>query len=502
MSGHRPVSADPVIGLLLALAAVCLFTRLNNGVLWQDEAETAVLAQRVLKHGYPRAMDSRGQIEIPSAYSYGPRSSWVYSPWGQFYFLAFFFALFGESTLVARFPFAVLGWFSIWLAWRFAHASAAKLSVQRLTVVGLSLSVPFLIAMRQCRYYAMATVVFLAIGWVWLCFCRKPTFRHSIGLGLLMGLLFHVNFGTFIPTAGALLILALWQRPAGWQAHALVAAALTLFLILPWALIYCQPGDFIGEPSLLRTAKHLEYYIRVINKYLLPIAAVVASVGWVRWCSRRSFGLKDELSKTAWRFIAVMSVVHMLFLLVPDQRHLRYLIPLVPLFVLLQAVWLSRCLALHRLAGAVLAVLALGTGFLHSGKPRILLADFAYELTHRYRGPMDGVVEYLQSNSRQGQTVKIPYDDRTVLFYTGLTIELPSRFAEETFPDWIVIRRDWLPAGFFGSAYFQKIEVRYERIVLNAPDVRWQGREDPGTHPFRTAKGAPAVVLYRKRGGV
>ena len=80
-------------------------------------------------------------------------------------------------------------------------------------------------------------------------------------------------------------------------------------------------------------------------------------------------------------------------------------------------------------------------------------------------------------------------------------VERPSRFAEESYPEWIVIRRDWLPPGFLESAYFHTVQRDYERIELDAPDVLWQNREDPGSHHFRTVTGVPRVVMFRKPKG-
>ena len=122
-----------------------------------------------------------------------------------------------------------------------------------------------------------------------------------------------------------------------------------------------------------------------------------------------------------------------------------------------------------------------------------------YELTHRYQGPMEGVVSYLNEHGRRGQVVKIPYDDRTLMFYTELIIERPSRFLKETDPDWLILRRGWVPKAFLTSPYFHRIRATYERVELEAPDTYWQNREDPGEHRFRTVRDAPRVVLYRKR---
>ena len=88
-------AADPVVVGLLAVAAGLLLWNLGNGYLWQDEAETAVLARNTLQFGYPRAFDGRQWVDIEAWFGFGPGQAWIYSPWIQFYLLAGVFALLG-----------------------------------------------------------------------------------------------------------------------------------------------------------------------------------------------------------------------------------------------------------------------------------------------------------------------------------------------------------------------------------------------------------------------
>jgi len=141
---------DWLIGLLLAAAAVLLLSNLDNGYLWQDEAETALVARNTLTFGYPRGTDGRNAIDI-APFGYGPGDAWIYNPWLPFYLLAGVFALAGQSTWSARLPFALLGWLSVFLTWRLVRRATPDRWVQRLTVALLTCSVPFLLHMRLCR---------------------------------------------------------------------------------------------------------------------------------------------------------------------------------------------------------------------------------------------------------------------------------------------------------------------------------------------------------------
>ena len=500
---------DWVIVGLLALGACLLLTNLQSGYLWEDEAETALLARQTLAVGYPKATDGRNAIEI-TTHGYGPGDSWVYNPWLPFYVLAGVFALFGESTRIARLPFALCGLLSLYLTWRLARRVTPDVRVQRLSVALVTCSVPFLLHMRQCRYYAPTTALLLGVCLAYLAFLESPSRRRAIGLGVLLALLFHTNFGAFIPTCGALLLHQAWQVKAAARRWLGECGLVALALTAPWAVFFYRSA-FIGTVSWHRIAQHLQYYIRVTNKYLAPIALMAAvSVGWrlIRLARRRRDAAPQPSSPHPWRsltrstqgFFAIMVAAQLVFLLIPDQRHLRYLMPMLPLFAIGEACWLIGWVARHRVVGAVLIALALLTTTLHTPHhPQAPLIDFAGELTHHYTGPMEGIVGYLEAHAQPEEVVKIPYDDRTLMFYTRMRVERPSQFLDATGADWVVLRRDWTPDHFPTSPLAEQLDRDYDRIELDAPDIRWQNREDPGSHHYRTVRDAPRIVLYHKR---
>ncbi len=120
--------------MIVACAAVLLFWRLGAVYLWQDEANTAVLAVRMLKYGKPLAYDgvnllSSDNFAAEDRATIGARttdpdaavdyligrgdlkadSSWILQPWGQFVAAAASIRVFGQTTVAARLPFALAG---------------------------------------------------------------------------------------------------------------------------------------------------------------------------------------------------------------------------------------------------------------------------------------------------------------------------------------------------------------------------------------------------------
>jgi len=356
--------------------------------------------------------------------------------------------------------------------------------------------------MRQCRYYAPA--VFFTL-WAVLAYWRFLRKKRISGVELVvaLNLLSHADHGVFIPVASGLGLHFLWSRPrpADWHRAGSVAV-LVLALTLPW-MIYLQSWQHHKAFSLKEVSHHFQFYFRQINRFLFPIVFWgIVGLMWRRFF-KDLFGAGETQRRQGWQLAGSLLLTGILFLVfVPEQRHFRYLLFLIPWLFMIQAALLARLLQSRRTVfiSGLAAVLLLTD--LAARPPRVLLLEFMGELTHPYRGPMDGVVELLLRESRPGDSVKISYGDIPLIFY------LPDRriepfvsseqFRNETFPDWIILRRDWLPGGFLESPYCRKIQERYRQILLDAPDIPWQNRPDPGYHRFQTDVHAPPVVVFHK----
>ena len=122
------------LAAITCLAAFLLFWNLSEKYLWQDEANTAVLAVRMLKSGKPLCYDgvnllTNDNFAAEDVTTLGDRTAdpeaaleyyiergdmkqdtaWIYQPWGQFVVAAMSLKLLGQTTLAARLPFALAG---------------------------------------------------------------------------------------------------------------------------------------------------------------------------------------------------------------------------------------------------------------------------------------------------------------------------------------------------------------------------------------------------------
>ena len=86
---------------LVALSAALLAARPGHPLLWEDEAETAVVARNLLEQGIPSPA-GRGHVVTQTGGAdsrlLGGRLVWIWHPWLQHFLAAGSFALLGEGT--------------------------------------------------------------------------------------------------------------------------------------------------------------------------------------------------------------------------------------------------------------------------------------------------------------------------------------------------------------------------------------------------------------------
>ena len=153
---------------------------------------------------------------------------------------------------------------------------------------------------------------------------------------------------------------------------------------------------------------------------------------------------------------------------------------------------------------------SLGEFFFHAGwRPeappslalRSPLFDLLGEITHPFRGPIDALVDHLNAHKRPGDNFLIAYGEYPIAYHTGLA---PLAFNPAVDPPrWVIFRDAW---RFHDAYYFDNEDAvrawvgkrRYRRIALDAIDTRYQNREEPDLHRFRTARRGPPVVIHER----
>lgn len=488
---------DPLLLILLFIGVFFIFANLDNIYLWQDEAETAQVAKNTLIYGFPRGSDDKNILWVTGGF--GSNFIWIYHSWLQFYLVAFSFLIFGINTFAARFPFACLGLLSIFLTYRLSWRLFENKNISRISTLLLVFCVPFLLHLRQCRYYSLTLFMVLLAFLSYLQFVENKKLS-SLKLVVSFILLFHSNHGVFIPICVALFLhyMVFHFRSKDLKRLLIVCASIFLFII-PW-LVFLKSWQHVQSANTFRhMRRHFEFYFRTINKYIFPIAffSVVAVIYTA--IKRRLPSLPRHINKSKFWLIVLIIVVSIGFLLFVEQRHFRYIFHLIPLLLIIEGLILSRWFKINRYPAIAVILILLLSNFFNNPKLEFPLFGYLYEITHDYDGPNEGIVKFLRENAKSTDTVKVPYGDRPIIFYTDVFVDNRPFFENETYPEWIVFRKDWIDKECLKGKYFQKITKRYEEVIIDYPDIMWGNRPEPGYHKFRTVTNYPRVIIYKRK---
>ena len=518
---------------LLLVGSVLILLNLGNRYLWTDEAETALLGRNIVRFGLPKAWDGRNLVSQELGLDYGDDWVWRWTPWLPKYVAAGSFLLFGESTLTARLPFALMGILSLALFYLLTVRVFKDPWTALLAVAFLALSVPFLLYVRQCRYYSVAILASLCSVHA-LFGLLEGRRRSAIGLVLSLTALFHSNYLIFIATLAswAVAVPAFFPRReailrvGGWSAAALLLNA-------PWLFyfgVFNRPSDAERIHSF---AENLGRYYVWTNRFAFPLVAVLLLALLLIWVRRRT-GAWGESELRPFLFLLTCCLIYVAVIAMAPWSFFRYLVGLLPLFALLLA---FVCRAFFRqsvVAGALVTLLLLLSGLPHTlsalpvedrvyervaeidgSKPMNVwfpLYNYLDEVTHDFDGPIEAMIGLLRERGRPGDRVFISYGDLPLKFYTdfevrgGLTGERLTGWK----PDWIFERSFFRfvdrPTMAADAARMRQFLMRlpsdeYRRVLdPEILDLSWENIPEPAYHRYRTPQeGRPIRIMERRR---
>ncbi|MEA3489887.1 MAG: glycosyltransferase family 39 protein [Candidatus Omnitrophota bacterium] len=490
----------PII-ILTIIAAVLIFANLGNQYLWQDEAETAVLAKNTLKYGFPRAYDGKNfvnpRLQTYYGMGFGKNHEWLYHPWVQFYVTAFSFLLFGESTFTARLPFAIIGVVNVLMLYLLAYRLTRERFIAACSAFLLTFSVPYLLLMRQCRYYAPAVFLVLVIFFFYSGYIRRGKIRDLILSSAGLAALAYTVHGMFVPVFAALgLHYLFFSFDRKTFPKVISAAILVIVLVAPWFFVSQSLGH-TGKITPGNLWQNLEFQVRMINKYIFPLV-FFGAVYLARLIWKKRFAVhltKDERGSAI--LISMVLLTSILAFCFAEQRNFRYLVYFIPLLGMMEGMILWRLYRFSRVLLVSFLAVSVMTGVFNMGTPNFLFPKYLYEITHDYDGPVEGIVKFLGENAGPDDTVKLIFGDLPLIFYTDLKVDNSWVYKDPQMHEWIVFRRGWHEQ--LTNDFYTKVGKTYKKHVLDYPDIKWENRPgDIGYHRFATDKEAPGVIIFEK----
>lgn len=484
-----------IVSGLVLLSALLTLTNLANGALWQDEAQTALIARTIQAHGVPLGSDGVNFFSQELGSEYGPRYVWRWHTWLPFYLVALCFALFGASTLSARLPFALFGVGTVVVSYLLGRDVLKSRRGGALCGLLLATSVPFLVLSRQSRYYSVAAFFSMLGLYAYAKLSAGGGRRFGVLFVAALVLLFHTHYVYYAALCLSALCDALLMKRSVLRRVAILCA-LSFALNLPWiAWIATMPyAERYAVFSLSRALSLALSFARQIEHHVVrwPLLLVPLALLLVRWRRPKA----EPVWKRALPSVLYLGSSVALLCASAPAPFFRYLAPVLPVCALLLAWIVEAAMLRHWAAGLVLLAALL---YLEP------LRDYAYELTHAFEGPVDGIVRYLKEHAKRGDVVAITYEDLPLKFYTelrvvgGLTGEdlAPARDAQ-----WVIVRKHVVcEKDLAVRQYLIRNLPRdaYEAIRIDAPDTTFQNRESPDEHLFRSVRDEDRVVIFRRK---
>ena len=532
---RKPALEWIAVIVIVACAAVLLFWRLGAVYLWQDEANTAVLAVRMLKHGKPLAYDgvnllSSDNFAAEDRATIGARtadpkaavdyvidrgdlkadSSWIFQPWGQFVAAAASIRAFGQTTLAARLPFALAAFATVLLLYWIARRATGSVWIASLSCLLLLANAYWVLHGRQARYYALSSLFLMLTVLAYDRWQRGGRWGSPLFVAAAWGW-FQVDYGTVWPVLGVMFLHALIVKRRN-PGTVLISGLGLAAAIAPFVFFYQLSGRLATQSGTW--ADRFGQTLFNLNQFVIPAVMLATGIVVLVWRWRR---LAD-----AERRLVVVSVGLLLTLTVwvpavAPMSFLRYVIMAAPIGCLLIAWTLVRAFgkrpALAGIAAAVVALTPWASRPLEGLAPAPVMRPGGSlvrpELTALVRGvfrtrrdPNQLVVEWLRQNAQPTDEVLINYEDVPLMYYLPNPIRggIAAFRAEDdakTPPRFAILRRS---VGFVHWPVFQREIARYkwDMIPLNAPDVMWGNNPDP-MGQIQDPGTAPDLLIARRR---
>ncbi len=489
-----------IYSITLAISVFLLFGNLGNEYLWQDEALTAFIGKTVIQRGLPYGDDGLNFVTQNNKLEWGQNGLWKWHPWLQYYIAAASMKLFGFDSFGARFLFSLFGLFTIIILYFLVMELFSDKKIAFTSVLVLIFMVPFLLLSRQCRYYSPLGFFFLLSILGYLRAAKGKKYGYTL-FTVAMFFLFHTQYVYCAPAAAAVLLHAFLYHKK--QLKPLALLAILVFAVnFPIYLLFYN-SNYIGkhffEAVFARLFSNPSYYISCILKYILPdyIVTAGAILIFINIKNDKKYLLWTNGPQEALNLVFFLTAFTFMLFIASSSHFFRYLGPLLPFFALVTAIILIKSWQINPAIPVIIIILLLNT---------YNIKDYLYEITHNYDGPIKGISKYLNEYAKKGDVVAMGgYDDIGLKFHTGLKVvggeSMDLNKHDILNAKWVIIRKYFVCS----SDEISLIEIsklvdlkKYKKIVINYPDTKFENRETPEEHMFRTAINETRVVIYKK----
>jgi len=525
-----------VLASLIFLLGASLFKNISFPLLWNDESETAMMAEHVLDYGYPKVHDEKNKvyhfstpIGLNKEYDANLNCSWA-----QYYFASFGASLarmtnsIYTKTAIMRIPFATIGLVGLFI-FALTILPLFKNVFNRLLFLTFFFlfeifSVPLALHLREVRYYSLTVFLISLIFLVYLnhVFYKKLSFKpYFFSIIILLFLLFNTFYPAFIIFIFSiglhqvtLLISAVRKKQNKLKpviisflkqvsplivSFAIVLPLIYFFRIFEIAQIQYQHP----QPLLQLYLQHLNtiilFFIRYDFLYLGLLNKIFLISLLIHFKKNNISLLSDNKIKIS-NFLTFFFVIYIVIIARSSYFFERYYITLQPIFIL---ILLIDGFCIFKMLGLLnkkspsnrfrqIVPLSIGMVLILSLiNIYPVFKNHLYELTHQYKGPLDYTIPYIKKNYKNPKNLVIAtnYEETSYMYYLGSKTIIGFVFNNlekdiKEKPDILIYRKGWPQHTKLFNIFLQR--DKYKRISFPVFDYPFNTIPEMSLHLFRT----------------
>lgn len=538
----------PIVIVLVILLGVLAFKNVSYPLLWNDEAETTMTAQQVLKYGYPKVHDGKNTIFLadnPLWLGYKPsHDANISIPWGNYYFAAIGVWLakgtndiYQKSALV-RIPFVMAGLIGLLIfAFSMRGFFLTPFSFRVFLSVFLvfeMLSVNMLLHIREARYYSLVILISACYFYVFSAFHFHRKYskaRYMILLTIILVIAYNVNaivYGAIFATTGLFHCYTYfnyrWRKADSINSFnlkdsmvLLIPLLLSVLAAIP-ELVFFETFKTAGiansyyKNNMETTMKHFEEIFFVMTRFDLLYAFLVIKVlrliySFMLSGKKAALTSKTKKLKAVSFFMLLFSIVFILITVKMPFVFTRYFIVLQPVLILIiltdvliildYAALLNpkRTDAMARFAIVPVAGLLCLVNIAAIDNH---ISDYLYQCSNRYQGPLDYYIPALKERYKHPENIVIAtnyeelcyeyyLDCKVIWGYQNQFIPAEDSTIRRYSPDVLIVRPAYVQDNKPYNYYLQ--HAQYEKITFPVLDCPVNNMADLHlfvTHQFRT----------------
>jgi len=530
MDKHKKILFNAGVIIILFVFGFSLFKNISYPLLWNDEASTAMFGKRVLEYGYPKAHDGKNFLYFfrDINHDIGIRSNgdvYIAEGWTQYYLAAIgeYFAQQTDDiytkTRIMRTPFALAGFLAI-IIFGLTVSLFFKGNRKKAFIVFFLFelaSVSLVLHLKEVRYYSLILLFSAILINVYLRYSILKTLSYKYYVWivpLFIVLLFYTHYPIAVIFLTAFGLHSLVSSYLVYRRKfsifirdffkSILPLLIPLIFIIP-SLIYFKTFAMVNMLTLesnlgfgnyvSNTLHNLSFFTK-FEFLCLAILLKILLISFLCYWKRIILPADKILLKSS-NFLTLFFGVYLFVIarvVFPFERYVIVLQPVLVCIILLDILlcWRMRPRTFmgesysKETAFKIFIVAILMVTYVNITPQMGLIIGHLYELTHRYEGPLDFAIPYIQEKYDDPSELIIAtnyeenaymyyLDSKTIIGYVGNNLDEDM----ELEPDIIINRRYFNSVEyrnifdvFFGKNEYQEIIFPiYDYAFNNIPEL-------------------------------